>query len=130
MLIRLSRASGWFKILFIAVYVILFAVQLHLKYSVATTCRIAIDLDAMSAAPYHPPFYSQSNQFRQEFVGDKMNIKVSKRYQHKTGYEFLDVSFTAAIKTTLTTPDITLIAPGPVKVAPILYQHRGPPATC
>jgi hypothetical protein len=130
MLSRISRTSSWFKILFTAVYFILFAVQLHLKYSIALSRNLALDVDAMAAASYHPPAYEHKQQLRKEFVGDKLNVKVSKRYQHKTCYECLFVAFNEIIPPPVITQRIALTTTGRSHAAPILYLHRGPPATC
>jgi hypothetical protein len=124
---RIARHTWPNSILFLAVYVALFAVQLHFKYSVYHPNNSGLDIDA-SAVRYTSGKCSVDRSIETNYKSNKLNIKVSKRYQHKTIYEVpLIIVPAVRIFTRAATP-FTFSS------ARLCHQdqpgnpHRGPPA--
>lgn len=86
MLNRIARHTWLNCVLFLTVYMILFAVQVHFKYSIYHRNNSGIDLDA-TAVRFSSTRCSVDRKIDINYKSNKLNIKVSKRYQHKTTYE-------------------------------------------
>jgi hypothetical protein len=86
MLNRIARNTLPIRILFLAVYAILFSVQLHLKYDFLAIRHFhakkekVVVLNAETTSAKH-------RNIEQHFIKKEPNIKVSKRFLHKSIYE-------------------------------------------
>jgi len=124
MLNRIARHTLPVCILFLTVYTALFSLQLHFKYkSLATP-----DKDVRTSTIRYADRASAGRKVDLNYKSFKYNVKISKRYQHKTAYEFPLVVI----------PEIRVFAGRHIHSAcsstslchlPLLSSpHRGPPA--
>jgi hypothetical protein len=127
MLNSIARHTWPIRILFFAVYAVLFSVQVHFKYSKYHLRNTGIDIDA-TTIHIAKANVSSYNKIDINFKSNKLNIKVSKRYHHKDIYEVPGIGL----------PDLRVFAGKPVPFTfvsvrlchPSLISslHRGPPA--
>lgn len=127
MLNRIARHTWLNCVLFLTAYTILFAVQVHFKYSIYHKNNAGLDLDA-SAVRYSSGKWSADRKIDINYKSNKLNIKVSKRYQHKTIYE---IPLITIPELRVFTGQETLLTISSVRLCHstlISSHHRGPPA--
>ena len=127
MLNRIARHTWLNGALFMTVYMILFAVQVHFKYSIYRRNNSGIDLDA-TAIRFDYNKCSVDRKVDINYKSNKLNIKVSKRYQHRTIYEFPLVTIPALNVFSGAAPDFVFSSARLCHSTFISSQHRGPPA--
>lgn len=127
MLCRIARNTWPVRILFFAVYAILFAVQLCLKYGAFPVNQPGVDVD-VSVIRYSANPADAKQKLEKQLVQKNSNIKVSKRYLHK-GIYTTPVIFSLVNKTFPVITSLVLLAE-PARCQFYQLQHllRGPPA--
>ena len=86
MLNSIARHTWPMRVLFFAVYIVLFCVQVHFKYSKYHRGNTGIDVDT-TAIRFVKASVASYNKFEINFKSNKLNIKVSKRYHPQDIYE-------------------------------------------
>jgi hypothetical protein len=127
MLNRIARHTWLNCILFLIVYMVLFAVQVHFKYSIYHKNNSGLDLDA-TVINSSKGKCTVDRKIDINYKSNKLNVKVSKRYQHRTIYEFPLVTMPALNVFAGVTPAFVFSSARLCHSTLISSQHRGPPA--
>lgn len=127
MLCRIARNTWPIRILFLAVYAILFAVQLYLKYN-ASLVNNPGDTD-ISVIHYTKALADKDKKLDKQLVKNS-NIKVSKRYLHKSIYTTPVIPSLVNKIFAVTTSPVIITEPAIRQFCLTQHLLRGPPSAC
>lgn len=126
MLCRIARNTWPIRLLFLAVYAILFSVQLCLKYNAFPVNNAGVD-GKISAARYIASRPDADQKLDKQLVQKNSNIKVSKRYLHKGIYTSPVIISLVITTFPVTTSPVPVTEPACGQFHQLQYLLRGPP---
>lgn len=126
MLCRIARNTWPIRILFLAVYAILFSVQLCLKYNAFPVNSQYTNVE-ISVARYTASQPAAEQKLDKQLVQKNSNIKVSKRYLHKGIYTSPAIFSLVTTTFPVTTSPVLITEAACGQFYQLQHLLRGPP---